>query len=151
MTQNTTIGCRNVHHNAVDCPTANLPLEDWCDPCMSQVNRPGEGRIVGLSKTQRPKNPAWKNWPMPNDLILAGFERYTVVASVVFAMKDDLGFAGNDTFTVLLMSLESPFFRCAQLERHESPHGLTFKVVFSHPHKNIVPAVREYEQSGGDY
>jgi hypothetical protein len=27
------VGCMNVRHNHVDCPSANIPLEEWCDVC----------------------------------------------------------------------------------------------------------------------
>lgn len=72
-------------------------------------------------------------FPLPNDVVY----HQTVIASVYY---DD------DTATLLLLRKEKPFFEVAQLDL--KPHG-NLRILSEHD--NIVPAVREYEQEGGDY
>jgi hypothetical protein len=72
------------------------------------------------------------DFPMPNDS-LAGA---TVVASVEYT---------DDVALVLLLNPE-PFYFTVTLYRLD---GGGFDVIGTY--ENIVPAVREYEQNGGDY
>lgn len=36
------MSCLNVMHNEVDCPSAGIPLDQWCDPCRGESPGPGE-------------------------------------------------------------------------------------------------------------
>lgn len=72
--------------------------------------------------------------PLPGQKVYGN----TVVASVY-----DGDAAGG---LVLLLAPRAPFYLVARLDLR--PHG-NLTVLSEHP--NIVPAVREYEQEGGDY
>ncbi len=32
------VGCRNVHHNEIDCLHSHLTLADYCEPCLERVH-----------------------------------------------------------------------------------------------------------------
>jgi hypothetical protein len=77
------------------------------------------------------------NFPMPNDsLYIDKRGVVTVVASVYYTDEEAL---------VLLLHNEPPFFEVAQLL--VANEGLLSLGTF----ENIVPAVDEYKDSGGDY
>ena len=87
-------------------------------------------------------------FPMPNDEI----EDRIVVASVVY-IDDELA-------TVLLLNPESPFFSVAHYAYGDNPLAGRLEVLslddgdgglMPATFLNIVPAVRAYEQWGGDY
>lgn len=72
------------------------------------------------------------NFPMPNDKI----GDFTVVASVYYT---------DEIATVLLLRRNAPFFTVGQVDLE------TGRLTVGEYHENIVPAVREYEDMGGDY
>lgn len=76
--------------------------------------------------------PEW-GFPMPNDKI---GER-TVIASTYYT---------DDIVTVLFLNPTVPFFTVAQVDLRNGDLA-----DWGSRHENIVPAVREYEQNGGDY
>jgi hypothetical protein len=86
-------------------------------------------------------------FPMPNDVI----DGKTVVASVTY-IDDERG----DLALVLLLEHESPFFTVAHyamtdLAEDENTSGYAAgEIDVIGRFMNIVEAVREYEQSGGD-
>ena len=99
-----------------------LPLQ----PIPGQNNRPEPG------------------FPMPGDTLLGR----TVIASVYFT---------DEIVLVLLLEPKPPFFTVAQYQMHEPtddvgvvprPKGSLTHLASEY---NIVPAVRAYEENGGDY
>lgn len=72
-------------------------------------------------------------FPLPGDKV---YHR-TVIASVYY---------NDDIATLLVMECQPPYFAVAQLDLE--PHG---NLTIVSEHFNIVPAVRDYEQWGGDY
>lgn len=70
--------------------------------------------------------------PLPGEQVY----HKTVVASVYYT---------DETATLLLIEKGAPYFSVAQLDLR--PHG---NLSILSEHENIVPAVREYEQAGGD-
>lgn len=83
----------------------------------------------------------WPEFPMPTDegrdiSVARGW--FTVVASVVYDEE-------YTRATVLLLYREPPFFGVGIV------NTLTGEFDDLERHMNIVPAVRQYEQSGGDY
>lgn len=80
-------------------------------------------------------------FPMPNDKL----REYTVVASVHYSEAETTGLE-SDYATVLLLAETTPFFAVAIVSCTPEAHFDYFQV-----HENIVPAVRDYEQNGGDY
>lgn len=73
-------------------------------------------------------------FPMPNDRL----GDRTVVASVWYTEDPEIA-------TVLLLNPKAPFFTVAF---YDLKNGGIDPIITT---ENIVPAVREYEQSGGDY
>ena len=80
-----------------------------------------------------------KNFPMPNDTV----GDYIVVASVWLHENDEDGWP--DSALCVLLAAQSPFFRVAEVTVKEH------RILWEHVHVNIVPAVRDYEQNGGDW
>ena len=81
--------------------------------------------------------------PMPGTPLDGGI----VVASVLFREADDE--IPDDLETVLVLYPEQPFFGVGVVWTRD---GYPWEVdEYPHRHLNIVPAVREYEQTGGDY
>jgi aspartate carbamoyltransferase catalytic subunit len=87
-----------------------------------------------------------RTFPMPGDVVYSR----TVIASVWYIDEP-----GHETVTLLLLapkSLRDPEFKhrynfeVAQLDMR--PHG---NLTILGEYLNIVPAVRSYEQNGGDY
>lgn len=79
-------------------------------------------------------------FPMPGDTLLGR----TVIASTYYT---------DEIALVLLLNDRPPFFTVAHYQVHDShdpayPAGSLTHLATEY---NIVPAVREYEQSGGDY
>ena len=80
--------------------------------------------------------------PLPND----EFRGRTVIASVW--LRDD-NLVPPLTCLVLLLESRTPFFTVAELRWDDDT--TEWMPVWTTSHMNIVPAVREYENSGGDY
>lgn len=84
-------------------------------------------------------------FPMPNDMLGTSI----VVASVTY--RDD------DIALVLLLNPGPPFFTVAHYYLFDAPaeYGVEYRPAgYLHVlgvFENIVPAIREYEQCGGDY
>ena len=81
-------------------------------------------------------------FPIPNDKLA----EFTVVASVHYSSAEDTGLP-NDFATVLLLAPETPFFRVAIVECVKDDPQWDYEGI----HENIVPAVQDYEQNGGDW
>lgn len=79
--------------------------------------------------------------PMPND----EFDDGIVVASVW--QDDDAGTAFIPCGLILLLRKEAPYFSVCDIEWRDG----AWLIVNEEPHVNIVPAVRAYEDAGGDY
>jgi hypothetical protein len=77
--------------------------------------------------------------PLPNDVI----GDQIVIASVIYRDSDAEGV--EDIYLVLLLNKKPPYFIVADITWPSK------KILNLGKHYNIVPAVREYEQSGGDY
>jgi len=73
--------------------------------------------------------------PLPGEQVY-----HKVVAASVYYADD-----GTDA-TLLLIENHEPYFSVARLDLR--PHG---NLTILSEHANIVPAVREYEQEGGEY
>lgn len=95
------------------------------------------------------------DFPLPNDRIGG----YIVIASVS-AIADERG----ETATVLLLAPKPPYFAVGEYAISDFDPALSgdafLRTGFVRPagnidiygtFENIVPAVREYEQNGGDY
>lgn len=115
-----------------------------------EVEAPGP-----LTETFQPDRPM-PGWPMPNDTL----DERTVVASVSY-IADERG----EVVLVLLLEPEAPYFTVAYYyvddfdpnaseEAASMGGGIPYKAgtldILGH-FMNIVPAIRQYEQSGGDY
>lgn len=82
-------------------------------------------------------------FPMPNNEL---YER-RVVASVMY--RDE----PTEIALVLLLNRQAPFFTVAHLYLEDCPEedSVEGELLLLATEYNIVPAVRAYEQSGGDY
>jgi hypothetical protein len=77
-----------------------------------------------------------KKFPLPNDLFMIKEQTYKAVATVYY----------TDTVAlVLLLAKKPPYFAVGNYDLE------TGEWLFLNTHFNIVPAVEEYVQSGGDY
>jgi hypothetical protein len=89
-------------------------------------------------------------FPMPNDRI-GGPHGPLVVASVEY--RDEPTYIA----TVLLLWPEAPYFEVAHFYQEDCPAEGDIpgrpagRVLTISRHENIVPAVEEYQQMGGDY
>lgn len=80
--------------------------------------------------------PEWQDHPiMPNDRFILDGAFATAVASV---------YLDDETMLGLVMYEKAPFFGLIWANR-----GYVLRI--GQRHSNIVPAVREYEDEGGDY
>lgn len=76
------------------------------------------------------------NDPKPNDKLTIEGDDYTVVATCYYT---------DDIMLVLLLAAHPPYFAVAHIDLE------TGNTMWINVHRNIVPAVEEYIQSGGDY
>lgn len=73
------------------------------------------------------------------------YKAMTVAASVIYSQDD----AGDVTgWTLLLINPTMPYFTVAIVERN---NGGEWVMVYGKSHENIVPAVDDYKECGGDY
>ena len=78
----------------------------------------------------------YRKQPLPNDLINGG----TVVASTVLHDDD----ARPVTWVLLVLQRSAPFYEVIEVDEHGQVTELG-------EHANIVPAVEQYQDNGGDY
>ena len=86
----------------------------------------------------------WLKFPMPNDVINGS----TVVASVEYRDEPSL------IALVLLLNKQAPYFTVAHYYQEASPDAPVYPrghLLVHGDFENIVPAVEEYTQQGGDY
>lgn len=77
------------------------------------------------------------NFPMPGETLS---REYIVVASSWRNEED------SPTATVLLLANETPFYRVGEVTVDYDQ-----TILWLNEHENIVPAVHDYEQNGGDF
>lgn len=73
---------------------------------------------------------------LPNDR----FKEGVVIASVIWSDEGD-----RDEWTLLIMNRVDPFYTVLIYDR------VTEQIGYSADHYNIVPAVEDYQDAGGDY
>jgi hypothetical protein len=109
------------------CPTRNLSVSHW--------------REDGTCAHELPKEAvAQAGIPMPGQKL----DKSTVVASVVF---DDEHVPYR--YTVVLLNRQPPYYTVQTVQ--DGGKGRAYVVEESYDYPNIVPAVRAYEQMGGDW
>lgn len=87
--------------------------------------------------------------PLPGDDLWEGETRLTVVASVLLSDDPDR----PEEWTVLLLRPVAPYFLVATVipRWEDNRPGWQIRTVAGPPISNIVPAVEQYKQWGGDY
>lgn len=83
--------------------------------------------------------------PLPGETVASS----KVVASVI-ACDPEVGECKQFEFEVILLNDAPPYYTVATITK-EDPSAAEWTFLGQENHPNIVPAVRAYEQNGGDY
>lgn len=88
-----------------------------------------------------------RDFPMPNDLLDVEGDGPFRISRVVAScwLRDGEPGDPSQSALVLLLNHKAPFFSVGEFSLD------TGKVLIYDTHSNIVPAVRSYEDNGGDY